>query len=215
MFSFAFSLNVFSNAACQHLNIRYTSVSIIGVPLQDCIQLSRANTYSWCTFCLCSFFRSTICIYINCDCFRFSVENVSRTTRKWFFLQLYNYPTGGQLFVFILMIDIFLFRSFPSHHLLGFRFSTFSHKEERCCQPITRSTSSKHADLSIYIWHIIFIGIWFFQYIQIFGCPWIFLWVVTLHLHPIQNNCVQWGIFFCDQWRHLTFNRKSPQPVSW
>ena len=109
----------------------------------------------------------------------------------------------------------FLFRSFPSHHLLGFRFSTFSHKEERCCQPITRSTSSKHADLSIYIWHIIFIGIWFFQYIQIFGCPWIFLWVVTLHLHPIQNNCVQWGIFFCDQWRHLTFNRKSPQPVSW
>ena len=107
VFSFAFSLNVFSNAACQHLNIRYTSVSIIGVPLQDCIQLSRANTYSWCTFCLCSFFRSTICVYINCDCFRFSVENVSRTTRKWFFLQLYNYPTGGQLFVFILMIDIF------------------------------------------------------------------------------------------------------------
>ena len=61
--------------------------------------------------------------FINFHRFRYFVENVSRTTRKWFFVQLYNYPTVCQLFVFIHLIDIFylgasLFIVFSVFHFL-------------------------------------------------------------------------------------------------
>ena len=188
VFSFVFLLNVFSNAACQHLNIRYTSVSIIGVPLEDCIQLSRANKYSRCTFCFCNFFRSIICIYQLSSFSLFCGECV-KNNQKMILRTVVQLSNCLPIVCFHSFDRYFLLRSFPIHCVFGFPLS--SHKEERCCQPITRGRSSKYAELSIlYIWCIYSMAYNFFNIFKFFVCPWIYLWAVTLHLHSIQNNCV-------------------------
>ena len=135
--------------------------------------------------------------YINCDYFRSFVENVSRTTRKWFFIQLYNYPTLANCFhSFIHMIDIFCLGASLVIVCCVFGFQLSSHrkggKRKDAVNPLQEA---EYADLSIlYIWYIYSLA---YDFFSIFKSLFVREFFYGLsHLHSIQNNCVQWGIYF-------------------
>ena len=119
--------------------------------------------------------------FINFDCFCYFVENVSRTTRKWFFIQLYNYPTAGQLFSFIHKIDIFVWElPWSSFDLLWFRFSTFyTYRGKVLSTHYTRQKYQICWPTHICIYKMYIHGHIICSIHSKFGYPWIFLWVVT------------------------------------
>ena len=98
---------------------------------------------------------------------------------------------------FIHMIDIFCLGASLVIVCCVFGFQLSSHrkggKRKGAVNPLQEA---EYADLSIlYIWYIYSLA---YDFFNIFKSLVVreFLWVVTLHLHSIQNNCVQWGIYF-------------------